>query len=114
MIDKIKLKFGSSQGQPNLEFDVTPITVFVGPNNSGKSKVLVEIEMYAKRTHGQSNDLLLDNLIFTPLTQAEIEEEIARIEQTPNPGENIDPGHVILGKVNPSDNNVIRFQVNKA
>ena len=113
MIDKLKLKFGSSQGQPNLDVEVTPITVFVGPNNSGKSRVLIEIENYSRRTHGQPNDLILENLIFGSLTRPEIEAEIAKIEQTPNLGENINPGHIIIGKVNPQNNQASRFQVNK-
>lgn len=113
MIDRLKLKFGSSQGQPNLDVEVTPITVFVGPNNSGKSRVLIEIENYSRRTHGQPNDLILDNLIFGSLTRPEIEAEIAKIEQTPNLGENIHPGHIIIGKVNPQNNQASRFQVNK-
>jgi ABC-type polar amino acid transport system ATPase subunit len=113
MIDKLKLKFGSSQGQPNLDVEVTPITVFVGPNNSGKSRVLIEIENYSRRTHGQPNDLILENLIFGSLTRPEIKAEIAKIEQTPNLGENINPGHIIIGKVNPQNNQASRFQVNK-
>ncbi|MCU7693853.1 ATP-dependent endonuclease [Haoranjiania flava] len=113
MIDKIKLKSGSSQGQPNLEIDLTPITVFVGPNNSGKSRILIEIEKYSRNTHGQPNDLILDNIIFTSLTKDEIESEISKIEQTPRLGENINPGHILIGKVNPQDNQAARFQVHK-
>lgn len=113
MIDKIKLKSGSSQGQPHLEIDLTPITVFVGPNNSGKSRVLIEIEQYSRNTHGQPNDLILDNMIFTSLTKDEIENEIAKIEQTPKLGENINPGHILIGKVSAQSNEAIRFQVHK-
>lgn len=113
MIDKLTLKFGSSAGQPNLEIDVTPITVFVGPNNSGKSRILVEIENYCRRTHGQPNDLILYNLFFTPYTKVEIEKELSEIEQTPNVGENVNPGYIILGKVSAQENQAKRFQVNK-
>jgi len=113
MIDKIKLKSGSSQGQPNLEIDLTPITVFVGPNNSGKSRVLIEIENYSRNTHGQPNDLIVDSIFFTPFSKDEIETEISKIEQTPKFGENIDPGHVLIGKVNPQNNQAARFQVYK-
>lgn len=113
MIEKIKLKSGSSQGQPNLEFDITPITIFVGPNNSGKSRVLIEIENFSRRTHGQANDLVLDKLTFASFSQNEIEEEITRIESVPNVGENIHPGHVLLSKINPQNNGAIRIQVNR-
>ena len=97
MIKKINLKFGSAEGQPPLSLDVTPITVFVGPNNSGKSRVLIEIENYCRRTMGQPNDLVLGQLELDPYSKEEIEAEIAKIEQTPNLGENLNPGHIILG-----------------
>jgi len=113
MIDKLKIKFGSSQGQPNLEVEVTPITVFVGPNNSGKSRILIEIESYSRRGHGQANDLILENLIFSSMTRSEIVAEISKIEQTPNLGESIHPGNILIGKVNAQNNEASRFQVNK-
>ncbi len=43
MIHSIKLQFGSSLNVEPLEFELAPITVFIGPNNSGKSCVLQEI-----------------------------------------------------------------------
>lgn len=113
MIDRLKLKSGSSAGQPNLEIDLTPITVFVGPNNSGKSRILIEIERYSRQTHGQPNDLILENLSFTSYTKDEIESEISKIEQTPKLGENINPGHVIIGKLSAQNNQAARFQVHK-
>src|SRR6056297_4367146 len=64
MIKTIKFKFGTHQTQAPLSMDVTPITVFVGPNNSGKSKVLVEIENYCRRTRPQANDVILNQLEF--------------------------------------------------
>lgn len=113
MIDRVKLKSGSSHGEPNLEFDVTPITIFVGPNNSGKSRVLIEIENFCRHTHGQANDLVLDNLLFSLLSQQEIEEEIQKIETVPDVGENVQPGHIILSKIDPQNNRAIRQHINK-
>jgi hypothetical protein len=113
MINKILLKFGSNSSQDSLSFDVTPITVFVGPNNSGKSRVLIEIKNYCRRTMGQPNDLVLSQMELEPYSKEEIEQEITRIEQTPNLGEVINPGHVILGKLNPQNNKMFRSQVNK-
>ena len=113
MIDKIQLKSGSSAGEPNLQFDVSPITIFVGPNNSGKSRILIELENYSRRTHGQANDLVLENLTFSSFTQEEIEEEIIKIETVPAVGENVSPGNVILSKINPQNNSALRQQFNK-
>lgn len=113
MIDKLKLKFGSSQGQPKLEIDITPITVFVGPNNSGKSRVLIEIENYCRKTHGQPADLILENLTFSAHNKSSMESELEKIEQTPLLGENVQPGFMVIGKVNPQDNQIARIHVNK-
>lgn len=113
MISKILLKFGACVGSPVLSVDVTPITVFVGPNNSGKSRVLIEIENYCRRTMGQPNDLILNIMEFLPYTRTEIETELAKIEQTPKLGEVVNPGHVIIGKVNPKNNQTFRSQINK-
>lgn len=44
MLEKIKLKFGAIPNGSPLEFPPEHMTIFVGPNNSGKSLVLREIE----------------------------------------------------------------------
>lgn len=113
MIKKILFKFGATENQPPLDLEVTPITVFVGPNNSGKSRVLIEIENYCRRTMGQPNDLVVSQVELMPYSKEEIESEISKIEQTPKLGEAINPGHVILGKLNPQNNQMFRAQVNK-
>ncbi|WP_293332656.1 ATP-dependent endonuclease [Microcoleus sp. CAWBG58] len=68
MIKTIKLKFGKAPNQPPAEIDTTPVTVFVGPNNSGKSKILSEI--HYRCTTGQINsmDLILSEIEFDSLT----------------------------------------------
>jgi predicted ATPase len=71
MINKIKLKFGSSTTKQALETDLTPITVFVGPNNSGKSKALFEIEEFCKRGKINSQNVILSELTFSPITYTE-------------------------------------------
>lgn len=93
MIDKIKLKSGASKGQPNLEFDLTPITVFVGPNNSGKSKLLLEIESFLgnKRTI-DPNNLILEKVTLQAFSEEEITQELEKIkvEQPSESSENPD------------------------
>lgn len=113
MIDKITLKFGTHRGGQPLSIRVTPITVFVGPNNSGKSKALVEIEGYCRQTMSQPTDVILGSLEFQPYSRQEIEEELVSIEQTPRQGEIISAGGIILEKLSPQNNQVFRVQVNK-
>ena len=63
MIREIKLKFGRNPKEKPLIFDPGPITVFVGPNNSGKSLILREIEEYAET--GMINSAkIIDHLDF--------------------------------------------------
>lgn len=43
MLSKVTFKFGSSDGENALGLEPSPMVVFVGPNNSGKSLVLREL-----------------------------------------------------------------------
>ena len=44
MLKSVTLRFGAREGEPGLTFSPGPMTVFVGPNNSGKSLALRELE----------------------------------------------------------------------
>jgi hypothetical protein len=44
MLKRVALRFGADEGGEPLRFTPGPMTVFVGPNNSGKSLALREIE----------------------------------------------------------------------
>ena len=96
MISKLKLKFGSSQTKPPLETDTTPITVFVGPNNSGKSKVLIEIQTFCGNGTPNTTNVILNELDFTPVSNPEA--EINSHTLTPRHNEFIQPGHILFGK----------------
>jgi len=43
MLSQVTLKFGASSERPALTFNPGPMTIFVGPNNSGKSLALREL-----------------------------------------------------------------------
>jgi hypothetical protein len=69
VLQKLSFKFGSSEGESPLEFEPGPMTVFVGPNNSGKSLVLREIENvvgyynpYDERTDSEGDSAILERL----------------------------------------------------
>jgi len=44
MLKTVDLRFGADENEPGLRFAPGPMTVFVGPNNSGKSLALRELE----------------------------------------------------------------------
>lgn len=97
MISKIKLKFGASSESNNLEINTTPITVFVGPNNSGKSKLLREIFSYCREGYSNTQDLILEDIEFINTDQEFGSKILSRMSKKPFPQETIPPGNIIVG-----------------
>lgn len=95
MIKDIELQFGSSVSKEKLKTKLTPITVFVGPNNSGKSKALLEIEEFCGRGEINANSVILNKLTFYPLKDVESEINNYTIESKNN--RNITPDQIIFG-----------------
>src|SRR5580765_2570438 len=82
MIDKLVLKFGSSSTTGPLEFKTSPITVFVGPNYSGKSKLIRETQYHIENGVPHAEDVILDRLQFKTFTQQEAEKALEDIRLT--------------------------------
>jgi len=61
MLKSITLRFGAGEGEPRLSFAPGPMTVFVGPNNSGKSLALRELESYIE-TGGEAVGFIVAGL----------------------------------------------------
>ncbi|EDL56323.1 ATP-dependent nuclease [Gimesia maris] len=102
MIKSIKLKFGSAPESLPVEFDMAPVTIFVGPNNSGKSKILKEIRRFCSEGRSHPNDLILEHLTFDQNnTPDEIPEEqihlLKNIIQQPRDHEHTIPGYIYVG-----------------
>ena len=104
MIEALQLKLGSAPGQPPVQVEHPAVTIFVGPNNSGKSHVLREI-LSACQSGGLQNFLILDAVVFDDLTEAEAQAELERIKVEPRLGENV-PKNQTMVEVNGE-----RFQV---
>lgn len=98
MIKTIKLKFGRAPNLPPAEIDTTPITVFVGPNNSGKSKVLSEIHSYCM--NGQINlmDVILSEIRFDSFNHESATEKIKKVTLQPHSSDGLMPNNIIIGK----------------
>lgn len=97
MISSLRLKFGRAPNVAPQDITVTPVTVFVGPNNSGKSKVLTEIQQFCSRGQQDANAVILDSISYSGLGDAEADEAIASMTIRPNPGEAINVDHVLVG-----------------
>jgi predicted ATPase len=97
MIDKIKLKFGASPTAAPLEFSVTPITIFVGPNYSGKSKLIKEIAELVQHGRATSERVIADEIKLRTYSQEEAEKELHDLTLEANPGEMVHQGHILVG-----------------
>lgn len=98
MIKTIKLKFGRVSGSAPEEIATTPVTVFVGPNNSGKSKALAEINYYCSTGQRNTTDVILDSIEFDTFTTEIAEEKIKKVTLEPNFNEALLPDYIIVGK----------------
>ena len=98
MINTLKLKFGRAPGLEPVSIDATAITVFVGPNNSGKSKALREIYQYCSSGYKNSNDVIIDEITFSGFSPGKAEERLSKVTLKPHANEAIHPRHVFVGK----------------
>jgi predicted ATPase len=62
MIKDIKIRFGSHPTGEKLLIETSPVTVFVGPNNSGKSKLLTEIQQFSQSGVKNHTFKLIDDI----------------------------------------------------
>lgn len=92
MITDLLLKFGSAPGVAAVSVPITPVTIFVGPNNSGKSKVLAEIQRFSREGIPSTNDLILEHLRFQQSSAEEAKAAITGLTVPANPGDTLQPG----------------------
>ena len=112
MLKRITMVAGSTPGQPPLEVDLSSVTVFVGPNNSGKSRTLQEIENWI-RSPKPPNGLVVNSIEFDAWTGADIEKAVNELEVEPNLTEVLQPDHVLIGKLHPQNNSPVRIQIHR-
>lgn len=98
MIKSVQLKFGPCPGIAPQAITGSPITVFVGPNNSGKSKVLQELNRFFQTGVRATTDLVLDNVEFDQITPEKAEALLHELTLAPLMGETIRPHQIFIGK----------------
>ena len=97
MIKSVHLKFGSTPGAPSLGFDLSPsVTIFVGPNNGGKSQCLRELHQFSQSGAAHTNRLIFDKLVFDDWQPAAANAVLDRSRLEPDVGENVHPNHEIF------------------
>jgi hypothetical protein len=97
VIDTILLKFGRAPNHPAESIPATPVVVFVGPNNSGKSKILRELEVFSRTGQPDHTAVLLDRVTLSPLTAADADAAVTQFTLPATPGE-LQPGYIVTGK----------------
>lgn len=99
LVRKLVLKIGPRPDQPPLELTPTGITLFVGPNNSGKSLILREIERFCALNTNAKNHIV-DRVEFQFPDAQTVEREIAASRTAPNQNENVPEGHILVQRLN--------------
>jgi ABC-type cobalamin/Fe3+-siderophores transport system ATPase subunit len=98
MITKLNLKFGKGPSLENLKLQPNAITVFVGPNNSGKSLVLREILQYCQQGNKNVRNRIIDEIEFKGYSTDIVDKQIDEITLQPNLGEALRPEYIFVGK----------------
>jgi predicted ATPase len=97
MLKSIHLKFGSSETQAPLEFDLESVTVFVGPNNSGKSRALREIE--SLMLTGRQAEYVIVETLKPSISSREEAKELIESRFIKSTVGNVPPeGHVLVAR----------------
>lgn len=96
MITDLKLHFGRAPDAAPVEIGLTPVTVFVGPNNSGKSRILTEIDQFCAQGP-RADTLILNGITFENKSPDEAVALVNGIKAKPHPGETASAGHIIVG-----------------
>ncbi len=100
MIKSIKLKFGRTADATAESVEALPVTVFVGPNNSGKSIVLKEMQSFCQTGNRNQKSVIIDDVEFRPIEAEKIQEKIAGVRLEPGPNDTVEPDHILVGKWN--------------
>lgn len=99
MLEQLIFNSGSNpKSKVPLSVDLTPLTIFVGPNNSGKSRALIDIERQLTVKKSPSGDVI-NKVIIKPLSGIDAQKEIEFLSVEPNQNERHE-GHAVLSRLN--------------
>lgn len=112
MLKRITMIAGTTSGGTPLGVDLSSVTVFVGPNNSGKSRALQEIENWI-RSPQPTKGLVVKAIEFEAWTQNDLQVELDTIQVEPSLQESLQPDCVLVARLNAQSNSTQRFQIHK-
>jgi energy-coupling factor transporter ATP-binding protein EcfA2 len=96
MITHLHLKNGSP-GQSLLTVGTgSSVTIFVGPNNAGKSQALREINGFCQSGQLNSAYKIVERLTFADVDPSIVQAEFNTVKVTPNLSESVNPGHSLI------------------
>lgn len=95
-LERLLFSSGPKPGDPSLELDIPTVTVFVGPNNSGKSMALREVEDWCCAVDSSSTVLSEIGLSF-PDDPAEAVELVKQYRTDPPENQVEAPDHCWIG-----------------
>jgi ABC-type cobalamin/Fe3+-siderophores transport system ATPase subunit len=98
MVKDIILKFGPSPESSCVKIPKAPVTIFVGPNSSGKSRVLAELHRNFYSGQRDVSDVIIDDIEVENLQPDVAALELTKMRLEPLPGESVAPGQVVIGK----------------
>ncbi|WP_260735490.1 ATP-dependent nuclease [Tunturiibacter lichenicola] len=105
LITEMMLGSGRSSSSNAQRVELSSLTVFVGPNNSGKSMALNEIYRWTQFQRSPHR-LIVKEIKLTPLTQEEAEYTISVYARKPGPEEsNVPRGNLLFLKRGGQDSN---------
>lgn len=102
MIKKLNMKFGRTQEEEALVFNPGSITVVVGPNNSGKSLALREIEDYSK-SGPQANRNIIESIEYDIPDKDEVDTVIRKKSQKPPENYSLAEGEFFVSNYDPTN-----------
>lgn len=100
MINSVTFYFGSSPTSAPLTIDPRPITVLVGPNNSGKSSALREIETWCKIGPQQLRKVVAQLDVDLPDAERALT-DLEPFKKSPGAGQVIQEGVVTVRRPDP-------------
>lgn len=111
MFKDLTLRFGPDGAASELAIDVKSMTVFVGPNNSGKSLVLREIQQYAEQGKPAGRKIVEHLTVAFPDPEAANALLESRRVSLP-PGQYLQEHHVRLARTLPGSGSMAQLDVN--